>query len=88
MENQKKNIKFVRRPDDYIECRICEKRKAVYLCDMPRHRIWTTIDFKTYTSTCDHAICEKCAIEVGDGIHFCLLCAKSLKNRLSQYKLR
>lgn len=75
----------------FISCNICRKRKATLLCDMPIGRSQTmhvrnldgTTDsensFKEYTQTCDREICEKCAIEVNNGIHFCKTCYSKLK---------
>ena len=72
-------------------CAICHKRKAKYLCDMPKSRGKTLHlkkengvtdyenSFKWFTDTCDLPICEKCAVEVGGDIHFCKWCIEKLK---------
>jgi len=69
---------------EFAKCSICCKRPAKYLCDMPigiiKHMHLTKDNsFKEYTITCDKPICEKCAIEVNRGIHFCKRCFEKLK---------
>lgn len=76
---------------EFISCNICRKRKATLLCDMPvmiyKNMHWKNQDgttdyvnsFKQGTFTCDRQICEKCAIEVNSGIHFCKICYSKLK---------
>lgn len=70
-----------------IKCSICGKRQATFLCDMPIGRIKNLHikndnknSFKGWTVTCDRAVCEKCAIEVNSGIHFCKHCLSKLKD--------
>ncbi|WP_409229177.1 hypothetical protein [Gudongella sp. SC589] len=75
----------------FVPCDICKRRQATLLCDMPiminkslhRKKPDGTTDyensFKEYTQTCDREICEKCAIEVNSGIHFCKICYSKLK---------
>jgi len=73
-----------------VMCNICHKRIATKLCDMPVRRTKnfhikingmtdTNLSFKEYTATCDKYICDKCAAEVGNGIHFCKSCMSKLK---------
>ena len=71
-------------------CQICGKRKAEFLCDMPKGRAKMlhiknpdgTTDyknsFKSYTRTCDKRICDKCAVYLGNDIHFCKGCMKNI----------
>lgn len=82
------------KPEHFISCSICHKRQAKLLCDMPISRTKNLHlklpngltdyenSFKEYTSTCDRAICEKCAVEVGDGLHFCKKCISELKEKI------
>ena len=77
--------------DEYVKCSICNKRKATLLCDMPKQQIMHfhvklpigetdfKNSFKKTTITCDNPICEKCATQVGAGIHFCKSCVTTLK---------
>lgn len=76
-------------------CRICKKKQAKFLCDMPNGRFKNMHikkengitdyenSFKWETSTCDVEVCEKCAIEIGNDIHFCKRCIERLKNILN-----
>lgn len=71
-------------------CQICGKRKAEFLCDMPKVKAKMlhiknpdgTTDyknsFKSYMHTCDKRICDKCAVDLGNGIHFCKGCMKNI----------
>ena len=36
---------------------------------------------------CNRKICEKCAVEVNPGIHFCLRCVRELKSKLANIPL-
>ena len=79
---------------EFKRCIICKKRQATLLCDMPVGRIKNMHfklpngltdyenSFKEYTNTCDREICEKCAIEVNSGIHFCKICLSKLKGKM------
>jgi len=64
----------------FIPCEICKKRQATLLCDMPLMRVKNMHmpnkkdSFKEYTVTCDKAICDKCAKDMGNGIHICKTC--------------
>ena len=71
-------------------CQICGKRKAELLCDMPKGRAKMlhiknpdlTTDyknsFKSYMRTCDKRICDKCAVDLGNDIHFCKGCMNNI----------
>ena len=74
----------------YEGCDICRKRKAKYLCDMPKFRSKTLHitkngitdtenSFKWNTHTCDANICDKCAVDMGGDIHFCRNCFKRIR---------
>lgn len=75
----------------YDKCVICNKRKAEFLCDMPKFRSKMLHlkkengvtdyenSFKTTTCTCDAQICRKCSVEVGGDIHFCKSCMDKLR---------
>lgn len=75
-------------------CEICRKKKAEFLCDMPKGRAKMlhiknpdgTTDyknsFKSYMRTCDKRICDKCAVYLGNDIHFCKNCVKQILNRV------
>lgn len=71
-------------------CNVCHKRIATKQCDMPVRIIKnfhikingmtdTNLSFKEYTATCDKYVCDECAVEVGNGIHFCKTCMKKLR---------
>lgn len=74
-------------------CEICRKKKAEFLCDMPKGRAKMlhiknpdgTTDyknsFKSYMRTCDKRICSKCALDLGNDVHFCKNCVKQILNR-------
>lgn len=71
-------------------CQICGKRKAEFLCDMPKAKTKMlhiknsdgTTDyknsFKIYMRTCDKKICDKCAVDLGNDIHFCKNCMNNI----------
>lgn len=75
-------------------CEICGKRKAEFLCDMPKRKVKMlhiknpdgTTDyknsFKSYMCTCDKRICSKCALDLGNNVHFCKNCVKQILNRV------
>lgn len=74
-------------------CQICGKRKAEFLCDMPKGRTKIlhiknpdgTTDyknsFKSYIRTCDKRICDKCAVDLGNDVHFCKYCMEKIIKR-------
>lgn len=80
--------------DDYELCSICRKRQAKFLCDMPVSRVKNLHlklpdgstdyenSFREYTETCDKAVCERCSVEIGNGIHFCKKCIGKLKHSI------
>lgn len=71
-------------------CEICRKKKAEFLCDMPKGRTKIlhiknpdgTTDyknsFKNYMRTCDKRICDKCAVDLGNDVHFCKDCMEKI----------
>jgi len=69
-------------------CDICKKEKAVFSCDMPTSYIKTIISFNDGHAEmwdgalfCHRKMCEKCAVEVNPGIHFCMRCFKALRSK-------
>jgi hypothetical protein len=77
---------------EFIPCSICKKRQATLLCDMPMGKIKNLHiklpngltdyenSYKEYMDTCDREICDKCAVEVNPGVHFCKICMSKLKD--------
>lgn len=63
-------------------CWFCRKRKATKLCDFVVGYLFTSIDFKKSTQTCDRQICDECATELGDEFHFCPLHVKITQEKL------
>lgn len=52
-------------------CHFCRKRKHTKLCDFVVGKLWTSIDCRTITETCDHQMCDECATELSPGFDFC-----------------
>lgn len=74
-------------------CPVCKKREATQLCDFVIDYIWTTIDFKTESVTCDLPLCKECAYEVGVNVDLCphhyrLYQQKELPEHLQKYQRR
>lgn len=79
-----------------IICEICGRavtdEKKGFLCDYPLGTSYTCrgIDgVGTHASlnidrlTCDKQMCEKCATEIGPGMHFCPVCARKTFMRIN-----
>jgi len=65
-------------PESEGGCPFCKRRMATLLCDCPTSAIKTTLEFKEHRLTCDRPICENCATEIGNDVHFCPRCMKRL----------
>lgn len=73
-------------------CEICKKRTATKLCDMPRYRAsWAGHPPKVnglpdygvpmqYTVTCDRKVCDKCSVDQGGDIDFCIKCINEMRD--------
>ena len=75
-------------------CYICGRGIAEFECDMPRMYAKAITTFHDGHSEmgegalcCNRKICEKCAVEVNPGIHFCVRCARELKSKLANIPL-
>ena len=75
-------------------CDICNRGIAVFECDMQTAYAKTIISFSDGHAEvhdgpiyCNRKMCEKCAVEVNPGIHFCVRCAMELKNKLANMPL-
>ena len=76
-------------------CDICHKEIAVYECDMPTSYVKAIIRFadghaemQDGSIVCHRKMCEKCAVEVNPGIHFCARCVKKLRSKLENERGR
>ena len=77
--------------ENFELCSICHKREATLLCDFPIGRTKTfhmklpngltdyNNSFKEYTITCNRPICKECAVNIGNGLHFCKDCYERLR---------
>jgi len=75
-------------------CDICKTGIAVFGCDMPKMYTKAITSFHDgYAEMdegaiyCPRKMCEKCAVEVNPGIHFCVRCARELKSKLANIPL-
>ena len=75
-------------------CDICNREIAVFECDMQTSYVKTIISFSDGHAEmhdgpiyCNRKMCEKCAVEVNPGIHFCLRCVRERKSKLANIHL-
>ena len=63
-------------------CVFCRRRKATKLCDYPVGAWKLSVDFITRRFTCDHLICDECAINIAPDTDFCPQCAAKAVEKL------
>lgn len=67
-------------------CFFCRKQVGTKLCDFPTGTIKTSIDFKTYRTTCDRLICEECSTNIADDTEFCPRCMKKYQEKFVNWQ--